>query len=97
MVIRQTGYYLVAALDTKQFIVRDNLYTIVAPDNVFDLRYILGLINSRLLQWYYSNFINPEMGEALAQVKRGHLAQLPIVSPNFTNPTDKARHDQWWG
>ena len=94
IVIRQTGDSLIATLDCHQFIAHDNLYTIISHNNTFDLRYILGLLNSRLLTWIYQNIINPEKGEALAQVKRGHLAQLPIVILNISNPADKARHDQ---
>jgi hypothetical protein len=82
IVIRQTGDSLIATLDQKQFVVRDNLYTIVQRDPKVDLRFILGLLNSRLLNWFYQKAINPEEGEALAQVKRGHLAQLPIASPD---------------
>ncbi len=79
IVIRQTGDALVATLDTEQFIVRDNLYTIVPrADNSLNLCYVLGLLNSRFLNWYYQNILNPEKGEALAQVKRGHLAKLPF-------------------
>ena len=37
-----------------------------------------GFINSKLLNWYYQKVLNPEEGEALAQVKKGHLTQLPI-------------------
>ena len=81
-------------MDCHQFIAHDNLYTIISHNNTFDLRYILGLLNSRLLTWIYQNIINPEKGEALAQVKRGHLAQLPIVILNISNPADKARHDR---
>ena len=80
IVIRQTGDSLLATLDEEQFVVRDNLYTIVPRDGKADLRFILGLLNSRLLNWFYQKAINPEEGEALAQVKRGHLAQLPIAS-----------------
>jgi adenine-specific DNA-methyltransferase len=94
IVIRQTGDSLVATLDREQFIVRDNLYTIVPRENKLDLRYILSLLNSRLLNWFYQTIINPEKGEALAQVKRGHLAQLPIALPNFNNPFEKAIHDK---
>jgi uncharacterized coiled-coil protein SlyX len=93
-VIRQTGYRLTATLDRNQFIVRDNLYIIVYRYNNVDLRFLLGLINSQLLQWFYSTIINPEIGEALAQVKRGHLAQLPIRTIDFDNPTDSAHHDK---
>jgi adenine-specific DNA-methyltransferase len=94
IVIRQTGYRLIATLDRNQFIVRDNLYTIVSRQNDFELRFLLGLINSRLLQWFYSKIINPEVGEALAQVKRGHLAQLPIVEVDLYNPIDKANYNK---
>lgn len=93
IVIRQTGDSLIATLDSNQFIVRDNLYTIIPREKNLDLRYILGLLNSHLLNWFYQTILNPEKGEALAQVKRGHLAQLPIVLPNFFNSTEKKLHD----
>ncbi len=93
IIIRQTGFDIVATLDRKQFIARDNLYTIVEREGGSALSYVLGIINSRLTIWYYQTIINPEKGEALAQVKRGHVAQFPIVT-DFTAPADKARHDQ---
>ena len=82
IVVRQTGDSIVATIDQKQFIVRDNLYTIVTKDKNVNLYYVLGLLNSSFMKWYYQNIINPEKGEALAQVKRGHLAVLPIPLPN---------------
>ena len=94
IVIRQTGDSLVAALDCNQFIVRDNLYMIVPQRQGPDLRYVLGLLNSRLCNWFYQKIINPEKGEALAQVKRGHLAQLPFALPNLSSPSEKAHHEK---
>jgi hypothetical protein len=93
IVIRQTGDSLLATLDCRQFIVRDNLYTIVPGGKEINLKYVLGIINSCLLNWFYQKILNPEKGEALAQVKRGHLAQLPIALPNLANLADKARYD----
>ena len=94
IVIRQTGDSFIATLDCNQFIVRDNLYTIVPREERYDLKYLLGLLNSRLLTWFYQAIMNPEKGEALAQVKRGHLAKLPIVIPKVDYPTDTAHHDR---
>jgi len=92
--IRQTGYELVAVLDRSQFVVRDNLYTIVSGKDLnIELTYVLGILNSRLMLWYYQNIVNPEQGEALAQVKRGHLAQLPIATIDASDSADVARHD----
>ncbi|GAA0464228.1 hypothetical protein GCM10008985_21370 [Halococcus dombrowskii] len=44
------------------------------------MKYSLSLLNSQLLTWFYQNILNPEVGEALAEVKRKYLAQLPIPS-----------------
>jgi len=95
IVIRQTGDSLIATLDTEQFVVRDNLYTILMREkNNIRLRFILGLINSKLLNWYYQSILNPEKGEALAQVKRGHLVQLPLPSIRPIKSKDKAQHEK---
>ncbi|MFZ2348746.1 MAG: TaqI-like C-terminal specificity domain-containing protein, partial [Candidatus Bipolaricaulis anaerobius] len=94
IVIRQTGDSLVATIDTDRFVVRDNLYTIVPKYREVDLRFFLGLINSRLLSWYYQTVLNPERGEALAQVKRGHLAKLPVALPDPTDVVGKARRSK---
>jgi len=85
IIIRQTSDHLNATLDNQQFIVRDNLYTIISKDPKSNLKYILGLLNSYFLNWYYQNILNPEKGEALAQVKRGHIANLPIKTINSTS------------
>ena len=81
-------------LDSRQFIVRDNLYTIIPHKPEFNLIVLLGLLNSKLLGWFYQNVINPEVGEALAQVKRTHLDVLPIHAFDLKKDADKARHDK---
>ena len=85
IVIRQTGSSLIATIDDRQFIVRDNLYTIISNDTRYSEFVLLSLINSKFLNWYYQNIINNEVGEALAQVKRGHIQILPL--PEFSQPS----------
>ncbi|AFL83150.1 Eco57I restriction endonuclease [Belliella baltica DSM 15883] len=84
IVIRQTGSSLISTIDNRQFVVRDNLYTIISTNNEFSEYVLLALLNSNLLNWYYQNIINNEVGEALAQVKRGHLEILPMPNYNET-------------
>ncbi|MBW2211346.1 MAG: hypothetical protein JRG67_09910 [Deltaproteobacteria bacterium] len=55
--------------------------------------YVLGIINSSLLNWYYQT-LNPEVGEALAEVKRANVAKLPISLPDLSNPSERADHDE---
>jgi len=92
IVIRQTGDSLIATIDKSQFIVRDNLYTIINKSASLDLRYFLGILNCALFDFYYQTQ-NPEKGEALAQVKATVIKNLPIRTIDFTNPAEKKMHD----
>lgn len=82
IVIRQTGDSLIAALDDHQFIVMNNMFTIVPRDANAPTRFALAALNSSVLNWYYQTCINPEKGEALAEIKKGHLTRLPLAIPN---------------
>ena len=55
------------------------MHTINAGDSQCDLRYILGLINSALLNYFFQS-MNPERGETLAEVKKEHVEKLPIMN-----------------
>jgi type I restriction-modification system DNA methylase subunit/predicted type IV restriction endonuclease len=80
LLVRQTGDAIVATLVEHGFYARDNLHVIIAGREGTDLRYVLGIINSRLVDFAYQ-FMNPERGEALAQVKKRHVELLPMVMP----------------
>ncbi|HRL93223.1 MAG TPA: TaqI-like C-terminal specificity domain-containing protein [Pseudomonas sp.] len=82
IVIRQTGSSLIATIDNRKFVVRDNLYTVISESSEYSEYVLLALLNSKLLNWYYQNILNNEVGEALAQVKRWHLGVLPVPSLN---------------
>jgi hypothetical protein len=55
----------------------------------YDLRYLLGVINSKLVTWYLKNLlgmaieINPDTGR-----------RLPIRRIDFGNPAEKSAHDE---
>lgn len=83
--VRQTGDRLVAAVDTKQFIGMNNMHVITSSTSDEDEFYALAaILNSRLMNWYFRS-LNPEVGEALAEVKKEHVAQLPIPAPSAHN------------
>lgn len=77
IVIRQTGDSLIAALDDAQFICMKNMHTINRKDERYQLPFILALLNSKLLNYYFQA-LNPEKGETLAEVKKEHVGKLPI-------------------
>ena len=77
VIVRQTGDSIIATTIGSGIICRDNLHICIPNKNVRP-KYILGLLNSKLMNFIYG-FINPERGEALAQVKKKHVEQLPIA------------------
>ena len=78
IVVRQTGDRLIATMVNNKYIQRNNLHIILLKERNDLLLYLLALINSKLMDYFYW-FINPEKGEALAEVKKRHLEILPIV------------------
>jgi type I restriction-modification system DNA methylase subunit len=78
LVVRQTGDSIISTYDNNKFIARDNLYVIRDDNNCLNLKILMTLLNSKLITWIFRKFINPEEGKAMAQVKRGHLIELPI-------------------
>jgi type I restriction-modification system DNA methylase subunit len=81
LVIRQTGDSIIGTIAFSGTIARDNLHLVLPkPGSKIDLRVVLGILNSSLIDFAYYN-INPEKGEALAQVKKNHVESLPM--PDF--------------
>ncbi len=55
--------------------------------------YFTGLLNSHLLNWFLKQVSTTFHGGYFAANKQ-FLVQLPICSINFSDPTDKSRHDR---
>jgi len=55
--------------------------------------YILGLLNSKLLCWYFPFVSAPFRGGWISANKQ-FLSQLPIRTIDFSDPEDVARHDR---
>ena len=81
IVLRQTGDELIGVLDENNFVCPKNTH-IILPKKGTDLKYILGILNSKVATFYF-RFLNPEAGEALAEVKKETISKIPI--PKNTN------------
>lgn len=58
-----------------------------------ELKYLLGLINSKLLQWFFP-FVSAPFRGGWYSANKQFLSQIPIRTINFSHPVDKARHDR---
>ena len=56
-------------------------------------KYVLGLLNSRLLFWRLCSISNLFKGGWITCTKQ-YVGTLPICPINFSDPADKARHDR---
>ena len=80
ILLRQTGDRLIATYDIENYFALDSLLILKLMPNQ-NYKYILTLLNSKLLQYIYTN-ITQESGRTFAQVKATNIKRLPI--PNAT-------------
>ena len=78
LIFRQTSDKIIGTYITDGFIMRNNTHIVLPKlDNTLNLKSVLVMLNSKLSNYYYWT-INPEKGEAMAEVKAFHLGLLPI-------------------
>jgi type I restriction-modification system DNA methylase subunit len=79
---------LVATYDNERYYNAHNLANIIKKeDSPYHLKYILGLVNSLLLNyWYKAHFPN-------VNINPNDFRQLPIRKINFNNSSEKKLHD----
>ncbi|MDP3683881.1 MAG: N-6 DNA methylase, partial [Ignavibacteria bacterium] len=58
----------------------------------YDPRFILGILNSKLMRFYYDNIYNMGMN-LTSQITLEYLKELPIVKINLKNEMQKDLHD----
>ncbi|MGI8960361.1 MAG: Eco57I restriction-modification methylase domain-containing protein [Bryobacteraceae bacterium] len=93
LLTRQNAKRLIGALDDQQYFVRNSLHCIIRKDATYDLKYILGLINSGVLDLWFQDQIG-NTGAIFSQMKIAYIEQLPIRPVNFSDRAEKSRHDQ---
>ncbi len=95
IILRQTADRLIGTFDDEHYITRHSTHLILMKKDIsqINLKYILGLFNSRLLTYYYQKII-PEVGKTFAEVKTVNVGRLPIRTIDFSDPEDVARHDK---
>jgi len=87
IVLRQTGAYPICYLDTEQQYTLDTIHNGLLLDKNYHCKFLLTLLNSKLLRFIYENQIN-ESGKVFAQVKIIYIDPLPIkeISIEYQQP-----------
>ena len=90
IIVRQTGDSIIATIINGGIICRNNLHICIPKNETINLKFFLGVLNSKLTDFFYT-FINPEKGEELAEVKKTHVETLRI--PNASVEQQKEISD----
>lgn len=97
ILLRKTGARLVATIDPSGHMPEQSLYFAFPRERrlarAYDLRFFLGILNSRLMSFYFRNRKITNRSTT-PQIKKIHLDSLPIRPVNFQDPGSKAIHDR---
>ena len=92
---RRVGGDLIATYDDKQLFCVHTLYTLRKriDSNGYSLKYVLGIINSRLMDFYYKQ-TSMKKGSVFPEVRIYSYNQLPIRAINFSEVSDVTLHNK---
>lgn len=83
IVVRRTGDFVLAALDENNYYFSNNVFVCLPKPNCeLDLKYALGILNSKLATWCYRT-IQPRKGRLFAELKINVLRQIPLKEPTM--------------
>jgi len=80
---RQTADAIIAAYDAENYYYSNTLHGTTVTDKDYHPFYVLALLNSRLMTWYYRS-TTAEEGKVFAQIKIDLLRLLPIKKASNT-------------
>jgi len=91
---RRVGESIVATLDRQRFYALNTLVVIIpAALGKHRLPYVLGIFNSKLLNFYYQTFLKSTK-RTFSEIQARQVGQLPLRTVNFDDPADVTRHDK---
>ena len=91
ILMRQTSDILRCCFDDNGYYCQNSVF--IVHSSTLDLKYMLALLNSRLLGFVYKCG-NPQTGKVFAEIKPSVIKELPIRRINFSDSADKACHDE---
>jgi len=92
--IRQTAAYPIVGPHEHATYFRNSLHALYPPDNGWDIRYVVGLLNSKLLRFAYVARVREAQQRTFPQVKLGPLGALPIRELRLNVEEEREQHDR---
>ena len=78
LLIREAGARITATYDEDNYYIMSSLYNAILIDDSYDLKYLLGLLNSKLMQYIMNKLTFEKTKGAFTKAKIYHYYNLPI-------------------
>lgn len=86
--LREIAERITACYDEANFYSLNKAYVIISNDKKIPLKFILGLLNSKLLSWYFrSKFESAHVRGGHLQFKKQYTSQIPIKEASQSEQT----------
>lgn len=82
IITRQNAKRIIGTFDNSNYFVKNSLHCTLEKDKRYSLKFILGILNSKMMDFYFQNKIG-KTGELFSQMKIEYIKQLPIVKYEF--------------
>jgi predicted type IV restriction endonuclease len=90
-------FRLQATYTDKNYVTNKSMQSILLAKGEYDLYYVLGLLNSRMLSWYFLAVHSVGRRDDFPKIVLKQTRELPFRPIDFSNPRDKAQHDRMAG
>ncbi len=87
-------FQLQAMYTANDFITNKSMQSILLTDIRYNLLYLLGLLNSKLISWHFLETNSVARRDDFPKIVLKQTRELPFRKINFDDPADKARHDK---
>jgi len=94
LLIRRVANQLICVYDNNDFFFNKNLYALVDASQDFNLKYILSLLNSKLLNFFLKKYFTTKKEELFPEIQSYQIKQIPIRKINFLIKSEKQLHDR---
>jgi len=91
MISRQ--FRLQATYVTEDFVTNKSMQSLLPVDASYQLLYALGLLNSRVLSWYFLAVHSVGRRDDFPKIVLKQTRELPFAPIDFSDPRRKASHD----
>ena len=93
IIIRQIGSTPIATYDGEQFYTLNTVYNLIGSDDRYSLKYVLGIINSKLGKWFWIKN-NSDFKTLFPKIKKSQIETVPIYDLDLANSDDRGKYDR---